>query len=85
MAYCPGDGTGQVLFCTGNVVISMQLAGRYYCGGVVAAEIGVVTAVNPSAYLGTYLPIWSRQTGRSMAAVVVDTPLLITYSVQCST
>jgi len=46
MAPYPGDGIGQVLFCMGNTEISMQLAGRYYCGGV-AAAIGVVAAVNP--------------------------------------
>jgi len=33
MAPYPGDGIGQVLFCMGNAEISMQLAGRYYCGG----------------------------------------------------
>ena len=49
MAPCPGDGIGQVLFCMGNTEISVQLAGQYYCGGggVVAAAIGVVAAVNP--------------------------------------
>jgi len=30
---CPGGGISQVLFCMGNAEISMQLAGRYYCGG----------------------------------------------------
>ena len=52
MAPCPGNGIGQVLFYMGNAEISMQLAGRYYCGdavgggvgreGVVAVEIRVV-------------------------------------------
>jgi len=32
MALYPGDGIGQVLLCMGNAEISMQLAGRYYCG-----------------------------------------------------